>query len=100
MFVCKTDGIYSISFQKGTDQRYLDLVRIKAGKILNEDSITADYGMGISFWQVLMPLQEYFLRSFLYFVALGMAAEYEHCNNTSKTEKMSNHVRPLYHNCR
>ena len=49
---------------------------------------------------VLNVYQEYFLRSFLYFVAPGAVAVYEHCNNTNKTEKMSNHVRPLYHKCR
>jgi hypothetical protein len=61
MFDCKIGGINSISFQKGTTQGYLDLVLIKAGKILNEVSTTTDYGMGISFWQVLMPYKSIFL---------------------------------------
>jgi len=45
MFECVQGGVYSVSFQKGTDQGYLDLVLIKAGKILDEGSTTADYGV-------------------------------------------------------
>ena len=45
IFECVQGGIYSLSFQKSTDQGYLDLVLIKAGKILDEGSTTADYGV-------------------------------------------------------
>ncbi len=45
IFECVPGGIYSISFQKGTDQGYMDLVLIKAGEILDEGSTTADYGV-------------------------------------------------------
>ena len=45
IFECPTGGVYSVSFQKRTDQGYLDLVIIKAGEILDEGSTTADYGI-------------------------------------------------------
>jgi hypothetical protein len=45
MFECMTGGIYSKSFQKGTDRGYLDLILIKADGILDEGSTTADYGI-------------------------------------------------------
>lgn len=42
---CKTGGAYSLTFQKQTDQGYIDAVLIKAGKILDEGSTTSDYGV-------------------------------------------------------
>jgi hypothetical protein len=45
IFECPTGGVYSVSFQKGTDQGYLDLVIIRAGEIIDEGSTTADYGI-------------------------------------------------------
>jgi hypothetical protein len=99
MFDCKIGGIYSISFQKGTDQGYLD--RINQGR---KDLKRRFYYCGLRYGYLFLAgsnaLHEYFLRSFLYFIVQKQLQYTEDGNRREVKGCIPLNVRPFSHTSR